>query len=106
MQQRGWGKHSRDALRDMIGRGPIKIIRHSQDKYGRTVGQIIRGRTNINLQMVKAGQAAVYPHYCDDIQYYMAEALAQKRTRGIWKIRGNHQTPWQFRRNKQNKKGR
>ena len=51
-----------------------------------------------NPALVEAGQAAVYPRYCDDSRYVEAQKRAQAARRGIWAKRGEHQTPWTWRR--------
>ncbi|MCK7579936.1 MAG: thermonuclease family protein [Chromatiales bacterium] len=39
---------------------------------------------NLNLALVEAGQAAVYPRYCRDSPYFDAQAQAKADRRGIW----------------------
>jgi endonuclease YncB( thermonuclease family) len=56
------------------------------------------GETSINLAMVEAGQAAVYPRYCQDPAYYAAERRAREAGRGIWEKEGEQQRPWESRR--------
>ena len=48
--------------------------------------------------MVAAGQAVVYPHYCNDRAYYRAEEQARQSARGIWSRPGLQQRPWEYRR--------
>ncbi len=98
LAQKPWGIEARDHLRALAGRGPVRIVAIEQDRYGRTVGDVIRGRTVLNLKMVADGQAAVYRRYCDDPRYFQAETQARRRKIGIWSRRGLHQKPWEWRR--------
>jgi endonuclease YncB( thermonuclease family) len=58
------------------------------------VAELIRldGR-NLGLELVRDGYAAVYPRYCDDDDYYAAEAAAKAAKVGIWRVPGSHQRP-------------
>ena len=99
MGQRPWGKESRDYLR-AIAPEQVTIIARAKDRYGRTVGEVIttdEAQENLNLAMVWSGQAAVYPRYCNDRQYYQAESEAKKIKAGIWNESGQHQSPWRWR---------
>lgn len=98
LAQRPWGLESRDYLRSLIPSGAdIRLRLMDTDRYGRRVAEIYKGDTNINLEMVKAGQAAVYSPYCHESGYFTAEALARKKRIGIWDKPGIQQTPWNYR---------
>ena len=47
--------------------------------------------------MVTAGQAAVYPKYCQEDRYYWVQEVAKSARRGIWDKPGTHQAPWRYR---------
>ncbi len=100
MKQRPWGKESRDYLRSITPEHVI-VISKTKDRYGRTVGEVIavgEVRKNLNLVMVRSGQAVVYPKYCNDRQFYQAEGEAKKTASGVWEKPGTHQRPWEWRR--------
>ena len=96
IKQAPWGRQSRDYLRSITPE-TVSIIRHDKDRYGRIVAEVMDGQTNLNLAMVLAGQAAVYPRYCHNQAYYTAQQQAQSAQRGIWSQPGLQQTPWQWR---------
>ena len=98
LEQRPWGQTSRDHLRSLIPSGTeIRLRIQDTDRYGRQVAEVYTGDTNINLKMVKAGQAAVYTPYCHDSLYFTAEASAREKRLGIWDKPGIQQTPWNYR---------
>lgn len=96
MQQAPWGKQARDHLRSITG-SQVQLVAVEKDRYGRTVGELYQGSTNLNLQQVQAGQAAVYRQYCKKDQYFQAENQAKNARQGIWSTSGPHQAPWQWR---------
>jgi len=99
MQQKPWGLESRDALRAITPKR-VNLLKHDIDRYGRIVAEVFAGDMNLNLQMVKQGQAAVYARYCKDDVYFEAEKLARQQALGIWSREGLQQTPWQWRKQK------
>lgn len=100
MGQKPWGRKSRDVLRALAG-NRVVLIPKEKDRYGRTVGIVLSGdedRENLNLAMVWSGDAVVYPKYCHDSDFYVAEDNARQIRAGIWERPGLHQTPWEWRR--------
>ena len=100
MAQKPWGTRSREHLQS-ITTPTVKLVKIDQDQYGRTVGEIYTTDAEprlLNLEMVEAGQAAVYEQYCDSPRYPSAEREARAAKRGIWSRRGEHQRPWDYRR--------
>ena len=98
MGQRPWGKESRDYLRELATlRSSVQIKGHKKDRYGRLIGVVLKDGENLNLVMVREGQAAVYVKYCHDRSYYQAEIQAKEADRGVWGKEGEHQRPWVWR---------
>jgi endonuclease YncB( thermonuclease family) len=99
MGQRPWGTMSRDQLRGLLPQGSrIEIRQIDKDRYGRVVGEVLKENgDNLNLQMVLAGEAAVYPRYCSDDRYFQVQAVAKAARSGIWARAGLQQTPWRYR---------
>lgn len=96
--QRPWGIESRDHLR-AITPARVTLRTHDRDRYGRTIGEVFDPASgeSLNLAMVAAGQAVVYPQYCNDPAYYAAEQRARRAGLGIWSRPGDQQTPWRAR---------
>jgi endonuclease YncB( thermonuclease family) len=98
LQQRPWGRESRDYLRTITPRS-VSLRVHDTDRYGRRVAELLDPASGepINRAMVGAGQAAVYRRYCSDPSYAQAEATARAARVGIWREPGLHQRPWAYR---------
>lgn len=101
MQQKPWGKQSRDHLRSIIG-DVVSVERVETDRYGRTVARIWSGDLDLNGQMIRDGWAVVYPDYCPKSEsvYRGLEVRAQNRDDGIWVNNGEQTKPWVWRANK------
>ncbi len=97
LAQRPWGPESRTYLRQLLPQ-QISVREHDTDRYGRTVGEVFGpAGKSVNLAMVAAGQAAVYPQYCHDARYFEAQQQAKAERRGIWEKPGEQQQPWSYR---------
>lgn len=98
LAQKPWGRQARDHLKELVGKH-VSIRPIVQDRYGRTVAVVSNRRyPNINLKMVEDGWAAVYPRYCKEKRYYGVQEESRRFRRGIWKVAGLHQRPWEYRR--------
>ncbi|NOQ34425.1 MAG: hypothetical protein GQ569_00835 [Methylococcaceae bacterium] len=101
MKQGDWGKRSRDYLRKLAPNDSVVTLEiKDTDRYGRKVSIVNLNGKNLNLEMVKAGMAAVYPQYCKDSDYFEAQDYAKRKRLGIWKTNGLHQRPWVYRKSK------
>ncbi len=79
------------------------------DRYGRTVAEVIRGGVNVNLAMVRSGQAFAYRRYlgqCDQASYLAAERNAESARSGVWAVTGGITRPWDWRQSSRNPSGR
>ena len=105
IKQKPWGIRSRDYLRSLIWIGKVVGLKQiGIDRYRRVIGEVYRGNLNLNVALVRAGQAAVYNKYCRTPKYKTAERRAKRAKLGIWSQHGLHQNPWEWR--KQNRRGR
>ena len=99
--QSPWGKLSRDYLRARAPAGTaIELVRvpGQRDRRKRTVGVLLQlDGVNLNLDQVQSGWAAVYPQYCADPVYDLAQEDASEQRRGIWRTAGAQQRPWEWR---------
>lgn len=99
MKQEPWGARSRDALRALLPqRAEITLRVRDQDRYGRTVAQVLVGERDAGLELVRQGRAVVYAQYNDSIAYRQAETEARQARRGIWEQAGGQQDPATWRR--------
>ncbi len=101
MAQKHYGEQSRALLASLVPIGSEVSLRVvDTDRYGRTVAEIIRGGQNVNLRMVRRGQAFAYRQYlsnCEPTAYLGAERGAEVDRLGVWSVPGGIQRPWDFR---------
>ena len=62
-------KASRDYLRSLVLGRTVNLRRITTDRYGRTVGELFVGGTNVQQQMVRSGYAAIYWKYADQCSW-------------------------------------
>lgn len=70
------------------------------DRYGRTVGMVYVDGRLLNEELIKAGLAWVYTHYCKESfcsQWIQLQLDARKNKLGLWSI-PNPTPPWDYRR--------
>jgi len=104
--QRPEGIASRSYLQRLLPVGSsLQLLVKDRDRYGRLVAEVFAAGepnpVNINLTMVTAGQAFVYPAYvrqCDASVFAAAEQAASQRGDGIWHRPGGVTRPWDYRR--------
>lgn len=104
-KQQPWGEQSAARLKQILPPGTAVWIREiDRDRYGRTVAELYKDNSSVNLQLVKEGKAVVYRQYlsgCADTksQYQKAEAEAKQKRLGYWN-QPSPVMPWDFRRAK------
>ena len=102
--QAPYGMESRQALQKLLPVGAEVTIRtKATDRYGRTVGEVLKENRNINQQQVASGHAFVYWQYisgCDRQTYSRLENDARLRRLGVWSVTGGIQRPWDYRHNR------
>ena len=100
--QTPYGMESRQALQKLLPIGAEVTVRtKATDRYGRTVGEVLKGGTNINHSLVESGNAFVYWQYisgCDRQTYSRLENDARLKGAGVWSVPGGIQRPWDYRR--------
>ena len=101
MAQGPYGTEARAALHAMAPVGSSVAVKGVQrDRYSRTVAEIWRGNTNVNLELVRQGVAFVYRQYlsgCDRNEYLSAESQAASARLGVWSVPGGITKPWDWR---------
>ncbi len=79
-----YGKRSKQALSGWIFGKQVHIDTQTVDRYGRTVGEVHVGGTNVNAEMVRMGAAWVYRQYNRDPDLLALEQVARQEHRGLW----------------------
>lgn len=91
-----YGANASEQLKRMIEGDQVVVQVSGKDRYGRYIGSVWRGRTNINLIMVERGHAWVYRRYTKSKAMYNAEEAARSRKLGLWHD-PNPVPPWKWR---------
>lgn len=99
MGQKPWGEQAKQALvRQIPANGAISLQVMDQDRYGRTVAQVLVGQRDLGLELVRQGQAVVYAQYNNSALYRQAQTAAKQERLGIWQEPGSQQNPAAWRR--------
>lgn len=97
------GEESRKTLQQLIGNRIPQVIKLDTDRFGRTVASLELLGTNLNIEMVKRGQAFVYEKYLSTCPPAMraelraVEGQARAQRIGVWQDTPP-EYPWDFRR--------
>ena len=98
-KSQAFGEVSRKHLASMVASKNVQVEWTKKDKYGRILGDISIGTTNVNLRMVQDGLAWHYKHFDNTPTYAKAEDEARAKKIGLWKD-ANPIPPWEFRKMK------
>lgn len=94
-----YGNRSRQALAELVFQKQITVDVIDMDRYGRPVGRVFQGETDVNAEMVKRGAAWVYRKYVTDQSLFGIEDAAKAAKVGIWALSEVDQMPpWEWRR--------
>jgi endonuclease YncB( thermonuclease family) len=103
--RQAFGQDSKRNLSDLVFNKQVVVEYEKTDQYGRTLGKVLIGGRDVNLEQVKAGLAWHYKHYQGDQSpadrrlYADAETEARSARRGLWADAAPI-PPWDFRRGK------
>lgn len=102
LEQKPYGVNAKKRLQELLPIGDsIELSIVDVDKYKRQVAEVFWHDNNANLQMVKEGQAAVYPDFlanCSEnrAKYLEAEKLAKRQRVAFWE-KEVQTSPWDYR---------
>lgn len=89
-KKQAFGNRSKQSLAALVFNRQVQVEYSKKDKYGRTVGKILVGGVDANLEQIKAGMAWHYKKYqneqpeTDRAVYADAEQKARIAKRGLW----------------------
>ncbi|HEY8357298.1 MAG TPA: thermonuclease family protein [Ramlibacter sp.] len=98
-----FGNRSRQSLSELAFGKVVTIEGSKTDRYGRLLGKVRVGRTDVNLEQIRRGMAWHYKayareqHVVDRVSYAYAELQAQRQREGLWAA-PQPTPPWDFRR--------
>lgn len=100
-----YGQRSKQHLSDLVYGQTVAVDWQKRDRYGRIIGKVWRGQTDVCLSQLHAGMAWHYKQYnkdlprADRLSYAVAEQAARNDGTGLWQENGPV-APWDFRRKK------
>jgi endonuclease YncB( thermonuclease family) len=103
--RQAFGQDSKHNLSDLVFNKQVVVEYEKTDQYGRTLGKVVVGGRDVNLEQIKVGLAWHYKHYQGDQSptdrrlYADAETEARSARRGLWADAAPI-PPWDFRRGK------
>ena len=93
-----YGERAKQVLSDLAFNQQARVVVQDTDRYGRTVGRVYVGGTDVNAEMVKQGAAWVYRQYAKDQALFRLEAEAKAAKRGLWGLpEAQRCPPWDWR---------
>lgn len=94
-----YGQRAKQALSDLAFGKDARVVVQDTDKYGRKVGRVFVGETDVNAELVKQGAAWVYRQFAKDPSLYQLEEQAKRGKRGLWALPEVERCqPWDWRR--------
>ena len=90
-----WGRKAKQALADLIAGEQVIVKWNGQKSYQRIVGTVYRkrDRANINAEMLRSGNAWLWPKYARTASYWDLQLQAQRERRGLWALPDPERTP-------------
>ena len=87
---------SRRFTAKMLRRRQVKVIPKERDQFGRVVARVLVGKTDISLELLRAGLAWHFTRFSRDSELAKAQEMAQDNRVGIWS-QSDPVPPWEFR---------
>lgn len=94
--KQSFGTKSKQALSEMIFGKTIVVKKTGDDRFGRTLGFILLGDTDVNAKMIQDGWAWHFKKYNDEERLSKLEQEARESKRGLW-AESDPLAPWDYR---------
>lgn len=91
-----FGQAAKKALSEKVFGKDVVVIPKTKDKYGRTIGHVMVGGRDVNLEMLEEGHAWQYTQYDHNTRLSEAERSARAGKKGLWSDE-HAAPPWEFR---------
>ncbi|EMZ5627905.1 TPA: thermonuclease family protein [Enterobacter asburiae] len=93
-----FGQRSRQELTSMVAQRNVTITGEETDRYGRRLGTVWLGATDVNAAQIRKGLAWVYRYHGKPVRpdYAVLEAEARRQSVGLWSEPGQTE-PWHWR---------
>jgi micrococcal nuclease len=92
---------AKEYLSTLVLNKVVNIKFYGKDESGKSLGEIFAEKVNINIEMINAGLAEVYrgipAQNLEITTYREAERKAKESIKGIWELRDQYFSPWDWR---------
>ena len=99
-----YGQKAKRFTASLVAGKSVSVKVYDTDRYGRSVGVVYSGRTNVNEEIIRAGYAWQYRKYCKASfcsKWLTLEQEARNSELGLWRDK-HPQPPWEWRKAKRN----
>lgn len=79
-----YGAKAREHLAGLIHEKEVRVVTSGKDRYGRTLGVVWVGETNVNEEMIDSGFAWQFRRYDRSKRLEKLEADAREKRIGLW----------------------
>lgn len=97
-----FGKKAKKFTSSFVAGKTVRVKIYDTDRYGRSVGVVFVGNTNVNKEIIRAGYAWQYRKYCKASfcsEWLTLEQMAKIARIGLWRD-NNPAPPWEWRKAK------
>jgi len=95
-----YGPAATDVARQIVGGGTVTVEVMDEGPYGRIIGRVQKGDTNLAASLALSGCAWHSRRYPTSRQIREAEQKARQEARGLW-AQNNPVPPWKHRKGRQ-----
>jgi len=101
--KQAYGQAAKKALSDKIFGKQVVVTTKKQDRYGRTVGNVVSGTRDVSLEMLEESMASHYKDYSKNQRLQQAEEQARTKNCGLWSD-PNPIAPWDWQKSEKERK--
>jgi len=98
-----FGKNAKQFTSSKVFGKEVTYIPTSTDRYGRTIAKVYYGKKYLSRELIRSGNGWWYAQYSKDKSLGKLQEEAQEKQKGLWQDK-NPQAPWEYRKEKRNKK--
>ncbi|WP_096215737.1 thermonuclease family protein [Enterobacter hormaechei] len=93
-----FGQRSRQELSSMVVQRHVTVTGSDTDRYGRLLGTVWLGATDVNAEQIRKGLAWAYRYHGKPARsdYATLEDEARRQATGLWSVPGQTE-PWRWR---------
>lgn len=93
-----WSWRARMALSERVLGKQVRVNAVTNDRWGRTVGEVYADDVCVGCELLREGHAWVFRRYSDDRVLLELEAEARAARRGLWSLPSEARVPpWEWR---------